>query len=77
MEISCAVRHRFLRLREDVLGADLARFKDVEAFGDFTVLTRTVAVFLDAAGGLASPSAIAACAAASRAMATRNGEQLT
>lgn len=76
MEIVCAVRHRFLRPDEDFLVAGLARFTDFEAFADFTALARAGAVFLDAAG-LASASAIAACAAASRAMATRNGEQLT
>lgn len=76
MEISYAVRHRFLRLPEGILGAGLARFTDCDAFLVFTLFTRTVTGFLDAAG-LASASAIAACAAANRAMATRNGEQLT
>jgi hypothetical protein len=76
MEISYAVRQRFLRLPEGSLGAGLARFTDCDAFLDFTLFTRTVTGFLDAAG-LASASAIAACAAANRAMATRNGEQLT
>jgi hypothetical protein len=59
VEISCAVRHRFLRLAEGFLGAGLARFTDFDAFADFTVLTRAVTVFLDA-DGLASASAIAA-----------------
>lgn len=77
MEISCTVGHRFLRLPTDVLGDGLARFdSDVGILGDFTVLTRAAAVFLDVAG-LADAWAIAACAAANRAIATRNGEQLT
>ena len=48
----CWPTHRFLRLPEGVLGAGLARFTDCDAFLIFTLLTRAVAVFLDAAGGV-------------------------
>jgi hypothetical protein len=78
VEISCAVGHRFLRLPEGRLEAGLACFKDFDTFPDFTVaLADTFAAFFGAAGDLASAAAIAACAAANRAIATRNGEQLT
>jgi hypothetical protein len=76
VEISCAVRHRFLRPLEGFLGAGLARFTGCDAFVIFTLFTRTVTGLLDATA-LASASAIAACAAANRAIATRKGEQLT
>ena len=77
VKISRTVGHRFLRLPTVVLGASLPRFDDdVETLMDFTGLIRAAVVFLDMAG-LADASAIAACAAANRAIATRNGEQLT
>lgn len=77
MEISYTVGHRFLRLPMDGLGAGLPRFDDDgDVLPDFAVLTRAAAVFFDVAG-LVDAAAMAACAAASLAMATRNGEQLT
>lgn len=78
VEISCTVGHRFLRLPEGRLGAGLDSFKDFDTFADFTAaLADTFTIFLGAAGDLASAAAIAACAAANRAIATRKGEQLT
>lgn len=76
VEISYTVGHRFLRLPMDGLGAGLPRFDDGDVLPDFAVLTRAAAVFFDVAG-LVDAAALAACAAASLAMATRNGEQLT
>ena len=77
VEISGTVGHRFLRLPTDAFGAGLPRFDDdVDTLVDFTTLARAPVVFLDVAG-LADAWVIAACAAANRAIATRNGEQLT
>ena len=77
VEILCTISHRFLRLPTDSLDAGFARFDDdKDVFLDFAVFTRAVAALLDKAG-LADVSAMAACAAASLAIATRNGEQLT
>lgn len=72
MEISSTVRHRFLRMPE----CAFARFTEDNAFLDFTLLARTVTVFLDPAD-FALDSVMAAWAAANRAIATRKGEQLT
>lgn len=76
MEVVLRPGHRVLRAAEGFLRAGFTGFTDFEALADFTILTRTFRVFLDTTG-LAPASAMAACAAASRAIATRNGEQLT